>query len=165
MEKVKSIIKENVVYIVLIIIVLLIKMFVVSPIRVNGASMNDTLYDKDIMILDELSYRFSDIKRFDIVVVETKDEYLIKRVIGLPGESIKYEDNILYINGKEVKENFIHKETKDFEAVVPDGKYYVLGDNRTNSSDSRIIGPISRDQIKGKTSLIIFPISRAGIVK
>lgn len=165
MDKVKSVIKENAIYIVLIIVVLLIKMFVVSPIRVNGASMNNTLYDKDIMILDEISYRVGDIKRFDIVVVETKDEYLIKRVIGLPGETIKYEDNILYVNGKKVEENFSHKETKDFEAKVPEGKYYVLGDNRTNSSDSRIIGPIERNQIKGKTSLIIFPFSRFGNVK
>ena len=165
MEEKKSFFKENGIYIVLVIIVLLIKIFVVSPIRVNGASMNNTLYDKDIMILDEISYRFNDIKRFDIVVVETPDEYLIKRVVGLPGETIKYEDNILYVNGKKVEENFSHKETKDFEAVVPKGKYYVLGDNRTNSSDSRIIGPIGRNQIKGKTSLIIFPFSRVGIVK
>ena len=165
MEEKKSFFKENGIYIVLVIIVLLIKIFVVSPIRVNGASMNNTLYDKDIMILDEISYRFNDIKRFDIVVVETPDEYLIKRVVGLPGETIKYEDNILYINGKEVKENFTHKETKDFEAKVPKGKYFVLGDNRTNSSDSRIIGAVSKKQIKGKTSLIIFPFSRAGIVK
>ncbi|MDO4996868.1 MAG: signal peptidase I [Bacilli bacterium] len=165
MEEKKSFFKENGIYIVLVIIVLLIKIFVVSPIRVNGASMNNTLYDKDIMILDEISYRFNDIKRFDIVVVETPDEYLIKRVVGLPGETIKYEDNILYINGKEVKENFTHKETKDFEAKVPEGKYFVLGDNRTNSSDSRIIGAVSKKQIKGKTSLIIFPFSRAGIVK
>ena len=101
MEEKKSFFKENGIYIVLVIIVLLIKIFVVSPIRVNGASMNNTLYDKDIMILDEISYRFNDIKRFDIVVVETPDEYLIKRVVGLPGETLKYEDNIFYINGKE----------------------------------------------------------------
>ena len=165
MEEKKSFLKENGIYIILIIIVLIIKMFVVSPIRVNGASMNNTLFDKDIMILDEISYRFNDIKRFDIVVVETKDEYLIKRVIGLPGETIKYEDNILYVNGKKVEENFSHKETKDFEAVVPKGKYFVLGDNRTNSTDSRIIGPVSKSEIKGKTNLIIFPFSRFGNVK
>ena len=151
MEEKKSFFKENGIYIILIIIVLIIKLFVVSPIRVNGASMNNTLYDKDIMILDEISYRFNDIKRFDIVVVNTKDEYLIKRVIGLPGETIKYEDNTLYTN--------------DFEAVVPEGKYFVLGDNRTNSTDSRIIGPVTKNEIKGKTNLIIFPFSRFGNVK
>lgn len=165
MEEKKSFFKENGIYIILIIIVLIIKLFVVSPIRVNGASMNNTLYDKDIMILDEISYRFNDIKRFDIVVVNTKDEYLIKRVIGLPGETIKYEDNTLYINGKKVEEKFDHKETNDFEAVVPEDKYFVLGDNRTNSTDSRIIGPITKNEIKGKTSLIIFPFSRFGNVK
>lgn len=161
----KKFCNEWVPYIVVILFVILVKMYIVTPIRVNGSSMDDTLNNGDIMILNIINYRFNDIKRFDIVVVETPDEYLIKRVVGLPGETIKYEDNILYINGKEVKENFTHKETKDFEAKVPEGKYFVLGDNRTNSSDSRIIGAVSKKQIKGKTSLIIFPFSRAGIVK
>lgn len=164
MEKLRKVIKENFVYILLIILVLIVKAFIVSPIRVNGASMNSTLFDRDIMILDEISYQFTEIKRFDIVVVNTKDEYIIKRVIGLPGETIEYKDNILYINGKKLEENFSHKETNDFKAIVPKNKYFVLGDNRTNSTDSRIIGPVSKEEIKGKTNLIIFPFSRLGTV-
>ena len=165
MDKVKKFFKENIGYILVIILVLLVKAYVVSPIRVNGDSMNNTLYDKDIMILDEISYRFSDIKRFDIVVVKTRGEYLIKRIIGLPGEKVSYKDNKLYINDKYIKEDFSHKETNDFEVIVPKGKYYVLGDNRTNSTDSRIIGAIPKKNIIGKTHLTVFPFSRFGSVK
>ena len=120
------------------------------------------------MILDKISYRFKDIKRFDIVVVDDKEELIIKRIIGLPGENIEYKDNKLYVNGKMVKENFSHKETYDYSieeldaTEVPEDSYFVLGDNRLNSKDSRIIGFIPKDQILGKTSLTIFPFNRFG---
>lgn len=93
-------VKEILGYVLVIVLVLLVKQFIITPIRVNGASMNDTLYDKDIMILDKISYHFQDIERFDIVVIKMDDEYLIKRVIALPGEKISYQDNKLYINDK-----------------------------------------------------------------
>lgn len=125
--------------------------------------MASTLKDKDIMLLDEISYRFKDIQRFDIVVIKYKDEYLIKRIIGLPGETVYYKDNQLYINGKKVKEKFKHEITKDFsEITITEGEYFVLGDNRTNSTDSRIIGSINKKNIKGKTNFTIFPLNRFG---
>lgn len=156
-------VKPLIPYIIVVVVVLIIKTYIVTPIRVNGPSMNNTLYDKDIMLLDEISYRFDDIKRFDIVVVRYNDEYLIKRIIGLPGERVRYENNKLYINGKYVKENFKHKKTEDFsEIVVSDNCYYVMGDNRTNSVDSRMIGDIKKSDIKGKTSLVLSPFSRFG---
>ena len=158
----KNYIKEFLPYFMIILVVVLIKTFVVSPIRVNGASMDPTLNDKDIMLLDEISYRFSDIERFDIVVVKEKDEYLIKRVIGLPGETVEYKNDKLYIDGKYVKEDFKHKETFDFSTTLGKDEYFIMGDNRTNSTDSRVFGPISRDKIMGKTSLTILPISRFG---
>lgn len=158
----KNYIKEFLPYFMIILVVVLIKTFVVSPIRVNGASMNPTLNDKDIMLLDEISYRFSDIERFDIVVVKGEDEYLIKRVIGLPGETVEYKNDKLYIDGKYVKEDFKHKETFDFSTTLSKDEYFIMGDNRTNSTDSRVFGPISRDKIMGKTSLTILPISRFG---
>lgn len=166
MERYKSLFKELWVYITIVVIVVGLKLFVVAPIRVNGSSMEKTLYDKDIMILDQISYRFSDIERFDIVVVEHNGEHLIKRVIGLPGEKVAYKDNKLYINGKQVVEDFSHQLTNDFdEVMVPKGKYFVLGDNRSNSTDSRVLGFFSRSDVKGKTSLIIFPFKRFGIKK
>lgn len=158
----KSYVKEFLPYFIIILVVVFVKMFVVSPIRVNGASMNPTLNDKDIMILNEISYGFSDIVRFDIVVVKEENEYLIKRIIGLPGEKIEYKDNKLYIDGKYVKEDFKHMETMDFSTTLGEDEYFIMGDNRTNSTDSRIFGPISRDKIIGKTSLTILPISRFG---
>ena len=159
----KRFLKEYIPYIIIIILVILVKVYVVTPIRVNGPSMNDTLHDKDIMILDEISYRFESIKRFDIVVIRYKDEYIIKRVIGLPGEVVSCKDNKIYINGKAIEENFSHKYTNDFdEVLVGDDSYFVLGDNRVNSTDSRIIGTVSKKSIKGKTSLTVFPFSRFG---
>ena len=154
-------------YIIIIILVLLIKQFIIVPIRVNGSSMNNTLYDGDIMILDKISYRFSDIKRFDIVVIKKNNEYLIKRVIGLPSEKVVYKDNKLYINDVLIEENFLHKKTDDYvlEEIIPNDYYFVLGDNRIDSLDSRYIGLISKKEILGKTSLILFPFKRFGVKK
>ena len=160
-------IKEIIEFIIVIVVVLLIKQFIVTPIRVNQSSMNNTLYDKDIMILDKISYRFQDVKRFDIVVVKRNNEYLIKRVIGLPGEIIKYEDNKLYVDGHLVEENFLHKNTSDYELTkeIPDNYYFVMGDNRPDSLDSRVLGLMSRDDIIGKTKLVIFPFNHFGVKK
>lgn len=159
--------KEIISYIIVIIIVLLIKQFIITPIRVNQNSMNNTLYDKDIMILDKISYRFKNINRFDIVVIKKDKEYLIKRVIGLPSETIEYKDNKLYINDKIVEENFNHKDTNDYilEGKIPENYYFVVGDNRPDSLDSRVIGLIKKDEIIGKTNLVIFPFNHFGIKK
>ena len=158
----KRFVKEYLPYVLVIILVLLVKKFVVSPIKVNGDSMKNTLLDGDIMILNSIGYRFDEINRFDIVVVDEGNEYLIKRVIGLPGEEIEYKDNQLYINGKKVKENYGSQVTEDFKVKVKKNSYFVLGDNRTNSLDSRHFGSFKKDRIIGKTSLIIFPFNRFG---
>ena len=158
-------------YILILVAVILIKTYVVSPIRVSGVSMEPTLHDKDMMILNKLAYKVGDIKRFDIVVIKYDGEYLIKRVIGFPGEAIEYKNNNLYVNGKKVKEEFTKRYIKDFNIkqlgspVVVDDYYFVVGDNRPNSKDSRIIGFIPKKDIVGKSSLTIFPLSRIGIKK
>ena len=155
-------------YIIIIIAVLFIKAFIVTPIKVNGESMYPTLEESDIMILNKTAYYFNEPKRFDIVVVDMPDEYLIKRIIGLPGEHIEYKNNTLYVNGKVVKENFEHGKTADFNVeelgstTVPEGSYLVLGDNRENSLDSRELGFMKEEQLLGRTSLIILPFSRIG---
>ena len=157
-------------YIIIILVVLFIKAFIVTPIKVNGESMYPTLEEGDIMILNKTAYYFNKPERFDIVVVNMPDEYLIKRVIGLPGEHIEYKDNTLYVDGKKVKENFKHGVTEDFNIeelgsdTIPLNTYLVLGDNRENSLDSRELGFIREDQLLGRTSLIILPFNRIGSV-
>ena len=158
-------------YVLIIVIAVLIKLYVFSPIRVNGTSMIPTLYDGNIMILNEIGYHLNGLERFDIVVVNSDNEKIIKRVIGLPGETVEYKDNKLYINDKEVYENFKHADTKDFKLsdinvdVIPENYYFVVGDNRGNSKDSRIIGLVSSKQIMGKTSFIVYPFDRIGSVQ
>lgn len=160
--------KELLPYIIIIFVVIFIKAFIVTPIKVNGESMMPTLHEKDIMLLNKTAYYFNDPKRFDIVVIDLPDEYIIKRVIGLPEEEIEYKDNKLYVNGKVIKENIKNLQTKDFNieslgsVKVPKDSYLVLGDNRNNSYDSRELGFIPKDKIIGKTSLTILPINRFG---
>ena len=170
-EKIKKVIKEVLSYVLIIIIVLLIKKFVFTPIRVNGESMYPTLHHKDLMILNEIGYYLNGLERFDIVVVDINGEKIIKRVIGLPGDKVEYKDNKLYINDEEIKEEFTHDDTLNFSVkddlgheIIPDGYYFVVGDNRDNSIDSRMIGLVSEKQIMGKTSLIIYPFKRFGNV-
>jgi signal peptidase I len=159
----KYYVKEIVPYILVIVLVLLVKRFIISPVNVIGSSMYSTLHDKDIMILNETAYYFKDIKRFDIVVVKARNELIIKRVIGLPGEKIKYEKGKLYINGKYIEEKFDHEGTDDFaEVKLGKNKYFVMGDNRDNSMDSRYFGPFDKKSIRGKTSFTVFPFNRFG---
>lgn len=163
--------KELIIYGSIILAIILIRTFVITPVRVNGSSMYSTLKDGEIMILNKLDYKLHDIERFDIVVVKTDEKKIIKRVIGLPGETLKYEDNTLYINDKKIDEPYLKDATEDFNITslgydkIPDDCYFVLGDNRDNSSDSRIIGPIKKSQITGSASLVLFPFSEAGYRK
>lgn len=165
--------KELLPYIIIIVAVLGIKIFLVTPIRVNGPSMEPTLQQKDIMILNKTAYFFREPKRFEIIVFDTKDSYLIKRVIGLPGEEISYKDNQLYVNGKKIKQPVEHGKTDDFTTAdlgvktIPEDTYLVLGDNREESLDSRSkeVGLIARKNIKGRTSLTILPFNRVGFKK
>lgn len=159
---------EYFVYVIIIFVIIMVRTFVITPVRVNGESMYPTLKNGEIMILNKINYRFHDIKRFDIVVVDTGNEKIIKRVIGLPGETLKYENNTLYINGQEVKEEYLKEETADFNLSsldikkIPTDSYFVMGDNRDNSKDSRMIGPVKKSQITGRAKLVIFPLKAKG---
>lgn len=163
-DKVKSILKEVLPFLVLIIVVLLIKWFIVRPVQVKGDSMYPTLEEGDIMLLNEISYKIHGIKRFDIVVIDKGDELLIKRVIGLPGEEVEYKDNVLYINGEVVKEPIDVEDgtTQDFKVTIQEDYYFVMGDNRTISWDSRELGAFHISKIKGTTSITLFPFNRFG---
>ena len=166
----KKIIKEIIPYIVIIVFVVLFRTFIATPIRVDGPSMEDTLKNGDILILNKLDRSF---KRFDIVVIYKRDIRLIKRIIGLPGENIEYKDNILYINGEEIEDvslirtgDFTLDELYDIDRI-PEGYYFVMGDNRTVSKDSRYydIGLIKKSEISGTTSFRLFPFNKIGKIK
>lgn len=169
LREIKEFIKDSLKYIILIVVVLVIIVYVVSIQQVLGPSMQPNLKANDVVLIDKLKYRFTDIKRFEVVVLEYKDsKYLIKRVIGLPGDTIEYKSNILYINGNAINEDFLKSDiiTNDFSlndigyTTIPDNMYLVLGDNRTNSMDGRDFGLIDKSQIKGKVFIRIWPLTK-----
>lgn len=170
-EKLKKIIKEVYPYFVIVLVVVLVRSFIITPAIVDGKSMYPTLNDNNIVILNKLDYKINGLKRFDIIVVDYNGEKLIKRVIGLPGEHIEYKNNMLFINGYLTNENFNHDNTSDFKLEmigylkIPGDKYFVVGDNRNHSTDSRMIGLIDKKDIKGKVSLRLFPINKFGKIK
>lgn len=160
-----KILKEIISYVLIIAFVVVVRVYLITPARVNGASMESTLYDGDILLLEKFDKKY---QRFDVIVFNYDNSSLVKRVIGLPGEHIKYVDNKLYINNEEVAEPFIKEATINFDLtsinyeVVPDGYYFVMGDNRDNSVDSRLIGVISKNDILGKTNFRIYPLNKIG---
>ena len=162
-----KILKEILPYAIILLVVFLIRTFLVTPIKVNGQSMYDTLSGNEIMLL----YRIGEIERYDMVVADLivdgkKDDTLIKRVYGLPGETIKCENGVIYINDHEIEDPYATNETSDFEAVtLGDDEYFLLGDNRSISLDSRIIGPVKEKDIEGRTDFVIFPFDKFGVIK
>lgn len=159
--------KELLPYMIIIIVVILIRTFIITPVRVNGPSMNPNLHNGDILLLEKYSQEY---KRFDIVVLKYNKEKLVKRIIGLPGEKVAYIDSKLYIDGKIVEEPFVTEETENFSLrklgidVIPEGYYFVVGDNRDDSLDSRYIGLIPKEDIDGKVIFCLFPFKNFGII-
>ncbi len=168
----KKTIKNLLPYIIVIVVVILLRTFIITPIQVVGTSMTPNLEDGELMLLNKIKYKVSDIQRFDIVVVDYTTKPLIKRVIGLPGETVEYKDDTLYINGKKIEENFKKNgKTNDYSIIetgyktIPKDKYFVVGDNRVNSADSRVIGLVDKDQILGKANFVLLPFSKFGFVE
>ena len=155
---------ESIPYVAIILVVILIRTFLVTPIRVSGTSMYPTLNNGNIMILNKVAK----IDRFDIVVIKSSDSnpVLIKRVIGLPGETVEVKDGKIYINNKKINDKYGYGTTYDFDKVkVGKNDYFVLGDNRTVSADSRIYGTFNKNRIKGTTKLRLYPFNKIGTVK
>lgn len=132
-----------------------------TPVKVSGQSMSPTLSGTEIMMLN----RLGEIDRYDIVVIEKGDEKIIKRVYGMPGEKIQVLDNKIYINDQEITDNYGDGSTSDTEAItLGKDEYFVLGDNREDSLDSRLLGPIKEGKIMGTTKLVIYPLRKFGNV-
>lgn len=141
--------------------VVLIRTFIATPVRVDGDSMNKTFKNGDILIL----YKLSKINRFDVIVLhEEKDnEKIIKRVIGMPGDTVAIKDGEIYINDEKIDDEYAYGMTSDYDRItLKSDEYFILGDNRLISKDSRYFGPIKEKEIKGKVVFRIFPFSKFG---
>ncbi len=157
-----KIVKQIMPYVLILIGVVIVRTFLVTPIKVNGSSMYNTLEGNELMLL----WKVGEIKRYDIVVVNTSSDTLIKRLYAFPGETIECKNGDIYINDEKIDDKYAFGETEDFSKVtLKDNEYFVMGDNRLVSLDSRKIGPITRDAIEGKTRFIIFPFTKFGTVK
>ncbi|GKV55611.1 signal peptidase I [Sporosarcina sp. NCCP-2222] len=160
----------------------IIRIFLFTPIVVDGISMMPTLEDGDRMIVNKIGYTIGTPNRFDIVVFHAPEQKdYIKRVIGLPGDTVEYRDDVLYVNGQAYDEPYLDEYkktvtdgplTEDFtleekidRKTVPEGYVFVMGDNRRKSKDSRHIGAVPIDEIIGSTKFIFWPIEDFGMVK
>ncbi|ATP40759.1 signal peptidase I [Solibacillus sp. R5-41] len=162
-----------------------IRFFLFTPIVVDGASMMPTFENGDRVIVDKIGPKSMEYERFDVIVFEAKeDTNYIKRIIGIPGDRIVYENDELFINGERYKEPYLEEYKKalidndtltgDFtlegnlgELTVPDGYFFVLGDNRRNSTDSRdpSVGFVSKDKILGTAKIVFLPVDNLKIIK
>ncbi len=153
-----------------ILIALLINVFVGQATRVEGQSMEPNLYSDQRLVVEKVSYRLHGPQRFDVVVLKMPnqgDELLIKRVIGLPGETVEIKNGHVYINGEQLEEPFTDEETRPGRhgaVTVPPLHVYVLGDNRDRSNDSRSFGPVSIESIVGRAWLSYWPLEKVGLV-
>ena len=158
-------------------IFILIYLFVAQPHKVSGSSMVATFHDGDYIITQKISYKLEEPKRGDIVVFKNpRDESqdFIKRIIAIPGDNIMVKDTQVYLNGQLLNELYLAPETPTFgrnflndgmAVKAGDNQYFVFGDNREHSSDSREWGPIPKEKIIGKAFLRYFPIQVIGLVK
>ena len=143
---------------------------------VSGSSMETTLSDGDNLIVDKLSYRFRDPERFDIIVFPYKYEentFYIKRIIGMPGETIQIIDGYVYINGEILESDIYGNEVMEYASLASspielgEEEYFVLGDNRNHSSDSRdpSVGVLTREDLIGRAWVRIYPFSEMGVIR
>jgi signal peptidase I len=170
-------------------VALLVRVFAVQAFYIPSESMEPTLEVNDRVLVNRLSYKLHDVNRGDVIVFEKPDSLvtpvgpneikdLIKRVVALPGESVVFQDGNVFIDGRELAEPYLpsgtvtqpgpggvtwdHRCTPDDPCVVPEGTVWVMGDNRSNSEDSRWIGPVDQDLIVGRAFVTVWPVDRLG---
>lgn len=161
---------ENALYIIAaIILAVLIQSFVVRPFVVSGTSMDPVIHSGEYILIDQITYRMHDPERGDVVIFRAPPEptkYYIKRIIGLPGDTVKIKGTVItiinaqYPEGLVLQEPYItHTQSDDVEMKVPPGEYFVMGDNRSGSYDSRVWGTLPQTEIRGRAWLRLLPLT------
>lgn len=161
------------------IVVTLLVGYIIRPVVVRGSSMEPTLHNEDVGFSYIITKKLFGLKRGSVVTVyvDAENQYLAKRVIALPGETVHAKDGVVYIDDKSLDEPYLNEQFKnDYEARkgrpfmqdfpkmrVPEGQYFVMGDNRPNSKDSRDYGPFDEDNIESNSLFILYPFSNFGI--
>ena len=156
-------------------IFLFIYLLVLQPHKIKGSSMEPNFHDGEFLLTDKISYRFGIPKRGDVIVFKAPPDFkeeFIKRIIGLPGDEVYVKEGYYYINNQKLNESYIDAYTnagafasEGKSITVPNGQYFVSGDNRGHSFDSRAFGTISRDKITGRAWVLYWPVSEAGVIK
>ena len=146
--------------------------FLYQPVRVEGTSMLPVLQDQDRLFINKLAYRVGEIHRGDVVVFfypRDHSKSYIKRVIAMPGDDLLIDHGLVYVNGRRVQEKYVPRRFSDDrsqpEMKIPEDEYFVMGDHRSISSDSRDFGPVDRALIYGKAAFVYWPMDQAGVVR
>ena len=155
-----------------VIIAPILVLFFYQPVRVEGTSMLPMLEDQDRLFINKFVYHFEDIHRGDVVVFLYPNDHTtsyIKRVIALPGDDLRIDHGTVIVNGVALKETYVPFRYQDDrsqpEMTIPAGEYFVMGDHRVISSDSRDFGPVARALIYGKAAFVYWPVDQAGVVR
>lgn len=158
------------VVIVALAIIIPVRYYLIQPFYVKGASMEPNFHNYEYLIIDELSYRFHPPQRGDVVVIrnpQREKEYFIKRVVGLPGETLEVKDHSVYIDNEKLNESAYLNDTVETwgnqKVKLKDNEYFMLGDNRTQSLDSRVFGPITPKSMVGRTWVRAWPLTRMDV--
>lgn len=176
-SKRQAIIKDLITYAIIFVVCLyILPTFVIQKTIVDGPSMEDTLHDKDQLMVEKISYHLDALKRFDIIVFypygRKNKEYFVKRIIGLPGETIQIKGEDIYINDKKLSEHYgkdpiVKAGIAANPITLAEDEYFVMGDNRTLSFDSRYeeVGPVKRENIGGRVILRVWPLNKFGLME
>ncbi len=158
-----------------LIIVIPIRMFIAQPFIVSGASMEETFHTGEYLIVDQVSYRFNEVTRGDVIIFRyprDPSKFFIKRVIGLPGDKITIEGNVVKVtneqfpDGLTLGESYVKsmEPTTNLEETLGEREYFVMGDNRDQSSDSRVWGVLQEENIVGRALVRLFPVTEVGLL-
>lgn len=163
--------------VVVLAIMVMIYLFVMSPQEISGASMEPYFHNGEYILTNKIAYKFGNPERGDVVIFKSprnKDIDYIKRIIGKPGDAVGLRDSSIFINGEKISEPYLSPDIYIFggsylregsEVIIPPGHYFLMGDNRSHSSDSREFGPISKEDFIGKAILRYWPFTKTGLIK